>query len=119
MYGEEINPGSLYSIQAIDISSQNALADETNYSNGLLVKTAVWGDVITPLGAIGSAGQPNIDDVTAVVGKWLSQLNPLRAISQLQPEDISPANDLTIDDVTEAINAWLGSPYPFSVESCP
>jgi len=91
---------------------------ESNYSNGLRVKTAGWGDVIKPLGAIGAAGQPNIDDVTAVVGKWLSQLDPLKAISHLQPAVLTPADDLSIDDVTAAINAWLGSPYPFSVSTC-
>lgn len=121
IYGEEINPGSLYSIQAIDIASSGALEVESNYSNGLRVKTAVWGDVIKPLGAIlgPEAGQPNIDDVLALVGKWLSQLLPLRAISQLYPAVIDPAGNLTIDDVTMAINAWLGSPYPLSVSTCP
>jgi len=119
LYGEEINPGSLYSIQALDIVSDTDLTTESNYSLGLLVKTAVWGDVTQAVGAIGGAGQPNIDDVTAVVGKWLGQLIPLRAISQLYPAVIDPANDLSINDVTMAINAWLGSPYPYGVTSCP
>ena len=109
----------MYSIQAVDIVSETDLTTESNYSLGLLVKTAVWGDVTHAVGAIGATGQPNIDDVTAVVGKWLGKLLPLRAISQLQPTVFSPAVDVSIDDVSEAINAWLGSPYPYSVPSCP
>jgi len=119
IYGEEINPGSLYSIQAIDIAGSGALDVDTYYSNGLQIVTANWGDVVKPVGAIGGEGQPDIADVLALVGKWLSQPTPLKVISQLQPGVLTPADDLTVADVLIGVNAWLGSPYSFTVESCP
>jgi len=118
IYGEEITPGARYSIQAVDITFQSNLDKETIYSNGLLVETAVWGDVIKPLGSFSGGTQPDVADVLALVGKWLSQLRPVFAISQLQPADIIPTH-LTVDDVLIGVNAWLGSPYPFSVTTCP
>ena len=74
--------------------------------------------MIKPVGAIGGRVQPDIDDVSALNGKWLNRLRPLKQISQLQPAVLTPADDLNIDDVMIGVNAWLGSPYPYGIDSC-
>ena len=86
----------------------------------LTIVTARWCDVIEPFNPPSGSTQPNIDDVVAIVGKWLGKLFTLKSMAQLQPNIPDPSADVNVDDVLDCVNAWLGPPYPFDGPvSCP
>ena len=91
-------------------------SDEENFSIPLTILTSRYGDVIEPF----NSSQPTIDDVLAVVGKWLAKIEPVKVRSQLQPALFDPSSSVSIDDVTQTMKSWLSSPYPFVIQTtCP
>lgn len=114
VYGSEIVPSSEYEVQILHEHCIDFL-DELNYSEILTIPTGKWGDVIEPyFSELENSAQPDIDDVTAVVAKFLSVLVPLKSHSQLEPNIPDPSQNVSIDSVLRAVDAWLGSHYRFS-----
>lgn len=119
LYGEEIISDSRYAIQMIGKLCEASINNEASYSTpALMIDSAKWGDVVTPLYPYTLATQPTVADVLSIVDKWLGTLEPLKARSQLQPAILNPTLGVGIADVLRAVDAWLGSPYPFSVTTC-
>ena len=102
-------PNAKYTAQVVHESCPD-LDNEACYSAPAVFTTGIWGDLIAPFGV----NQPNIDDVSAEVDKWLGKLNPIKPIAQIQPNVTNPYTSVNIDDVVAIVDAWLGSPYPFT-----
>lgn len=116
VYGAEVVPGSMYEVQVIHETCMDVLEDDSFYSLPLSIPTAKWGDIIAPF----NSAQPNINDVLALVGKWLSKLEPTKVHAQLQPNIPNPGVSVKITDVLLGVNAWLSSLYPFDgPDLCP
>lgn len=119
IFGSEILPNSIYDLQSVSDECAD-LNDPDCYSKSLEVVTGSWGDMIEPFNPPDDSSQPNINDVLALVGKWLGKLSPLKSMAQLQPQIPNPAIAINISDVLLGVKAWLSSPYPFSgPELCP
>jgi len=100
--GAEIVPATTYEVRS-DYGAGRLSA-------GVSVTTAVWADVVAPIGLV------DFSDVSAVVDCFKGLfVNPLERCD-LQPQ--VPDHLVDFADVSEAVNAFKGLPYPFSVP-CP
>ena len=121
VYDDEIIPGSLYVVQAVDLAC--GTADESSYSLPLTLTTSRWGDVagrcdVRPC----SPPDGRVDvttDVTAVMDKFM---NRPEAPSKTQTDLGGAVPDAVVDiaDVMYALDAFLGRAYPFDApHDCP
>lgn len=120
--GDAILPDSTYTIQAIDEDCLGTIDDEFSYSPGLVVSTGRWGDVVEPFHADSPAPQPDINDILAVVDKFLrpSAVPPTRPSVQLLGNVIDPTKTPDINEILLCVDAFLGKPYPYAGPSaCP
>jgi hypothetical protein len=117
--GAEIVPSSEYEVQVIAEGCDTS--NEINFSSGLMIRTARWGDIVEPLQAPSPAAltQPNIQDVAAVVDKFKGVASaPIKARSDLAPDD--PNGIVNIIDVANTVDAFKNFAYPYSgPASCP
>lgn len=117
VYGTEIVPFSAYSLQTI--VNQCGIMDESLYSIPVIIFTGKWCDAIEPFYA-GSGSLTNINDVLAIVGKFLGKLKPLKSSSQFKPNLLDPSVAVSINDVLAVVNAFLGQVYRLAgPEQCP
>lgn len=118
LIGVEVVPNSVYRLQAVDVTCQADLANESCYSSALEVVTDQWGDVVSPFGG---ESQPNFGDITAIVDKFkdlASAISKTRA--QLQPNLVNPLIAVNFADIAAAVEAFKGSAYSYAGPvSCP
>jgi len=112
LYGAEAVPSSTYELQAVDVSCQSDLGNDTCYSQPLVIQTNKWGDVVAPYGG---GTQPNFADILALVVKFqgfVSAVSKTRA--QLQPNIPNPNVNVNFQDISAAVGAFQALPYPYT-----
>ncbi|UCC31157.1 MAG: M4 family metallopeptidase [Phycisphaerales bacterium] len=121
VYDDEIVPGAMYEVQAIDLACGQWA--EAYYSAPLTLLTSRWGDLAgrcdvtrctPPDGTVGM-----ISDVTAVLDKFKNLPgSPIKARADLGGAVPNAVVDMA--DVALAIDAFRGFAYPFArPEGCP
>lgn len=120
IYGDAIVPDSTYAIQAVDQSFEGALDNESSYSFALAMRTAAHGDVVAPFDPGALVGQPDINDILAIVDQFLGSATPPKASAQMFGNVPNPALEVDLNDILLCIDAFLGLPYPYEGPSaCP
>jgi len=110
MYGAEIMPGSVYRLQRANETCID-LADETCWSNSILLTTGTFGDVWPLFDAPGNPAQPDFNDIAALVRKFLGSHDaPIKAVSQLQPNVVFPGRAVDFRDIAMGVTAFIGTP---------
>ena len=111
VFDDEIVPWAAYEIQAVDANCDPQV--ESNFSAGLLLTTAHWGDVVAPFNPPDPRTQPDFIDISALVDKFRNLPGaPLRAQVDLEPE--VPDQIIDFLDITAVVNAFRGLGYPFA-----
>ena len=116
---DEIVPGAVYNVQAVDCACD--FANEVNYSAPLMITTSKWGDVVAdcttcPCGPPdGAVGIPT--DVTAVLDKFKNLAPPgvpcaavIKARADVEPN--LPDWLVNVSDVSYVLDAFRGFAYP-------
>ncbi|UCC32668.1 MAG: hypothetical protein JSU86_10365, partial [Phycisphaerales bacterium] len=116
---DEIVPGAVYNVQAIDCACD--FDSEVNYSAPLTITTSKWGDVVAdcttcPCGPPdGTVGIPT--DVTAVLDKFKNLVPPgvpcaavMKARADVEPN--LPDWLVNVSDVSHVLDAFRGFAYP-------
>ncbi len=116
IYDDEIVPGAVYDVQAIDQGWDTG--HEENYSSSLTINTSVWGDVTGGFDSGTSTWIPpdgSVDmttDYTAVLDKFSGVPGaPHKARCDLDAD--VPDRLIGIADIISVLNAFSGLPYPF------
>jgi len=114
VYHQNVVPGGVYDLQAIDQACDTAA--ESSYSVPLELTTSVWGDVVgnyttTPSGP--PDGRVDIPaDCTAILDKFKNLDGVLTKVKcDLEPS--RPDQVINIIDVTYCLDAFRGFEYPF------
>ncbi len=111
VYGPEIVPDALYSVQAIRCNT----GDDSGFSGETFVATTVWGDVAAPF-AFESGSQPDVLDVAAMVDRITELPGAIpRVQGALQPAGLNPAANPNVIDVSLVVDALTGFIYPFEI----
>jgi hypothetical protein len=117
----EIQPNTVYAIAAVVSGADTA--DESNYSESLILRTAVkWGDAMggQTLGASNPGNNSaSIEDTLATIQVFSGGAVTPRSWVDMEgsPANTPNYNTISIADTLRNINAFSGAPYPFS--SCP
>ena len=107
----------MYSLQVI--GENCGIMDESLYSSLITIITGKLGDVAEPF-FDGSNLQPSIMDILAAVKKFKGFLNPIKTLSQLQPNLLNPSTKVSISDILSSVDGFLGKPYRLEgPDSCP
>ncbi len=113
MYGAEMVPSSVYTIDAFD----EACGDYDNpacYSAPWMIKTGRWGDVVPPFASLNGPTQPDFLDIAGTVDKFKDVVGaPRKSRAQLQPNVADPSVPVNFADITAAVEAFRGAGYPF------
>jgi len=110
MFGAEIMPGSAYRLQRADETCVD-LADETCWSNSILLTTGKFGDVWPLFDAPANPAQPDFNDIAALVRKFLGSHDaPIKAVGQLQPNVVFPDRAIDFRDIAMGVTAFVGTP---------
>jgi len=113
VYGAEIMPGSEYAVQRVDVSCADT-ADEGCYSAPLVMLTGKYGDVWPLFEHPDNPPQPDFGDIAALVQKFLAAgpvAAPIKAVAQLQPNNVFPDRAIDFRDIATCVEAFLGVPY--------
>ena len=126
VFGSEIVPGgtssffSVYAIQAI--SDGCDLGDEANYSDPLVLTTALWGDVAPPHADPSLPPQPSYEDPSGAIQKFKAS-SALRLVEvQLLPNIPDPAFPASMRELRGTVAAFMGNRYSELLtgpETCP
>ncbi len=120
VYHQNIIPGALYTIQAVDVGCD--LANEGSFSPTLGVTTGRWGDLVGPYSE-GAWGPPDgvvsvAFDAVALIDAFRSMGDaPHKSSADLSPE--TPDRLITVSDLTKVLFAFSGWTYPFPVDASP
>jgi len=109
--GGEILPNSVYAIQAIAASCDEA--QETCYTPAgqWMIDTGLWGDAIAPYEGSGSV-QPNFLDIAGTVAKFVAEAGaPPKPHFQLVPNTVFPDRAVDFKDISAAVAAFVGDDY--------
>ncbi len=117
VFGEEVVPGAVYEVHAIE-ETCGVLIEETD-APPLTIATSQWADVTEPYATVNDPIQPDMLDVTVIIDKFKSSPGaPIKARADLHPE--MPNNVIDIVDASLALDAFKGIAYPFDGPSpCP
>lgn len=117
VYDENIVPGGQFTVQIVDASC--AVGDEASFSNGLVVSTGRWGDLVGPFNPVSGLWTPpdgSVDvttDVIAVIDKFASKATaPIKARCDLYPA--LPDRRIDVQDITTAVDAFSGRAFSFA-----
>ena len=117
---DEIVPGAVYDVQAIDCDCE--VDNEGDYSTPARITTSIWGDVVGTCAVIpctppnGVVGIPT--DVTAVLDKFKNlEGAPIKARCDIEPA--RPDLLVNITDVMFVLDAFRGFDYPFEPGPAP
>ena len=109
--GGEIVPGSLYTIQAIGESCDEAEAGCYTPGAQWVITTALWGDVLAPFSGTGSA-QPDFRDISGIVAKFVGTPDALpKPRFQLVPNTAFPDRLVDFKDISACVAAFVGTSY--------
>ncbi len=118
VFGDAIVPNGQYAVRAI--RSGCVTTNECNLSPALpVVTTPKWGDVVAPFAADGATGQPNFQDINALVVKFQSSATAIVKVrADIQPDE--PDRIVNFQDISADVRAFQSQPYPFDgPSSCP
>jgi len=120
VYGPEIMPSSIYSVQAIE-QDCDINGEESEYSAPLILSTARWGDVAPPFNPPSTQNQPDGIDVVGLVSKFKSVAGaPTKVYSALQPAIVNLAGEISALDILSGVDAFRGFAYPYTgIVACP
>ena len=114
VYGAEIVPSSIYSVQAVDLScldNETACAD---VSCPLDVSTARWGDVVAPFNPPSMETQPDMIDISKLVDKFRSVVGaPIKAHALLAGQIVCLSQDVGFADIGACVSAFGGFGYGY------
>jgi len=122
VYGDAVLPNSAYDAQMFHQACAPFVTDESKFSSPVSVDTALWGDVVPPLGTWDIPDtQPNFADISAIVGTFIGRPGAAhRTHSQLQPNVPIPDNSVSFADVNADLQAYMGMDYLYAGPSaCP
>lgn len=107
--GALIVPAGAYQVDALLDGCDPSIS--LNYSAPLeLATTAPWGDIVAPFGTDGGSAQPDFNDISAEVAKFLEALDaPLLMAADVDPAEVNRTVDFT--DISTVVDAFLGNPY--------
>lgn len=125
--GSSIVPSSIYEVEHVAASCMGVEASCTAVSAPLEVRTTRWGDVEAPYNPPDATVQPNITDVSAMVGKFRDAPGaPIKARVLIAGTDANGTiagntivNDFNFSHIAACVDAFRGRPYPYSIEACP
>jgi len=113
VFGGDVIPESLYSVQVDRQQCSPFGIDESALSDPVPVETGVWGDVVALFAGSGSV-QPDFIDIASVVSKFLGNSTaPIKASAQLQPNTPDPDDAIDFHDIAAAVSGFIGNPYPY------
>lgn len=125
--GSAITPSSVYEVEYVNQSCMGNEAGCTEVSAPLEIVTTRWGDVDVPYNPPDATAQPNFADVTAMVSKFRNIPGaPIKARvlivgndanGNIHPDALS--SDFSFSHIAACVDAFRGSPYPFTIQSCP
>ncbi len=112
LYGEEVVPGGVYTIQSVDRGC-DTLADG-DYSTGPAIDTAdAWGDIVEPFATPGGPAQPDFIDIAAAVETFEEDPEaPPLVQADLHPGVADQVMDFR--DIALVVEGFEGDPYPFA-----
>jgi len=111
VFGSEIIPSSTYEIQIIQ-EGCSVLAED-NFSAITEAHTGRWGDVARPFWEPNGTIQPDMVDISQLIGKFQESPGGLaRPAAQLQPRVVDPAELVNFLDISHGIEAFRGFQFP-------
>lgn len=117
-YGAEIMPRSEYAIQRAYADCTDLLTSEQCWSHPVIIATGAFGDVIEPWYVPQGPPQPDFNDISAIVAKFLANPDtPTKAMAQLQPNVVFPSRPTDFNDIAASVAAFLGVPYPLAIDA--
>ncbi len=122
--GSAIVPSSVYNVQTVAASCLGNEAACTSVSPTVPMQTTRWGDVQAPFNPPALTVQPNFTDVSALVDKFKNAPAALTKSETLlsggdQFGVINIAANMDFSHISQVVDAFHGSPYPFTIASCP
>jgi hypothetical protein len=120
VFDDEIVPGALYDVQAIDCAC--GFSDESGYSSPLTVSTSIRGDIVGHCGVTPCTppdGLADFGDISALVDKFKNvEGAPIKARADLSAD--VPNSKIDFMDISDCVDAFQGDPYAFDGPSgCP
>jgi len=118
IYGGEIMPDSTYEVREVSVTCSGNLGDVSVYSAPLAVLTAKWGDVAPLYDDPANPPQPDFNDISGMVQKFLAAPGaPVKASAQLLPNVVFPDRSLNFKDIAADVAAFVGTSYPNDPET--
>ena len=113
VYGHDIVPSAVYTVEAIE---------QGCFSLGLDITTSKWGDIVGNCASTPCTppnGIVDFSDITAVLDKFKNLAGaPSKPRADVDPNTPDRLVDMT--DISRVVDAFRGFPYPFSgPTSCP
>lgn len=120
VYGAAIIPDSTYTFAPVDSEGTPIAGAGQLLAEGDSLSTGRWGDVVAPFAAESITAQPDVNDILAIVDKFLGDSFPRKASAQLLGNVLDPTAKVQVNDFLAAVDAFLGKPYPYvGPTSCP
>lgn len=111
-FGRFLVPGGRYEVQQIRETCDPLGQIEDCFSAPLHVRLAEMGDVVAPFGGVTHLDQPDINDIIAVVDKFLGSPAALTKPRVMQvPAELSINEKVDIRSIIAAVDGFLGTPY--------
>jgi len=110
IHGGEILPESTYEITEYQAGPADTLGPAIG--TPITARTGVYGDVAPLYAGIGIPAQPDFNDISGVVEKFLANPTaPIKAQAQLQPNVPLPMRSVDFRDISAAVSAFVGEAY--------
>ncbi len=124
--GAHIVPSSVYEVEQLSVVCRGSEESCTVISPRLEIHTARWGDVEDPYNPPSLTTQPNLEDVSALIGKFKCHLSCITKARALLAGDnafgeISTAtltNNFGFSHIAACIDAFKGKAYPSMMGKC-
>lgn len=111
VYGGEILPGATYEVRTVSPDCLQA-GGETCMSQARVIGTGKFGDVIELFDGQGATAQPDFNDISVLVDKFLAApTSPSKSRAQLQPNSVVPSRPIDFNDISIDVSAFLGTAY--------
>lgn len=109
--GGEIVPGSVYRLELYDPTCGDT-GNPACYFGARTLETAKFGDLVIPYDVHGLNVQPDFNDISAVVEKFLAASDaPIKAISHLVPNTPQSSQPIDFNTISATVDAFLGVSY--------
>jgi len=112
VFGAEIVPNSIYEVHTIDSTCASQIGQGFDFGVPLGMTTGTWGDVAPLYADPQNPPQPDFNDISALVQKFLAAPTaPIKAAAQLQPNVVFPDRAIDFRDIAADVSAFLSRPY--------